>query len=99
MRIREAQIHANELATAFNERYDRPSTLSFYFIDLIQELGKVAEVIRTEELSSKKPEENLENRLVDLLYDVLMIANLSKIDLETTFIKRMEQFQTKFLRK
>jgi len=94
------------LAEEFNEKYARKSNAQLYFIGIIEELGKLAGIIKVKEFYQTppkfyrtKPKGNLENQLVDFLYDVLMIASIYDIDLEKVFIDRMQQFSKNFLQK
>ena len=108
MKISDAQILAMKLAEEFDEKYKkvkRGSTASVYFMDIIETLGELAGVLKVKELWQTKPElynakpkANLESKLVDFLYDALMIANIYDIDLEKAFAERMQQFENRFLR-
>jgi NTP pyrophosphatase (non-canonical NTP hydrolase) len=109
MKIGEAQTLAKRLAEEFNEKYKkakRKSTAQLYFIDLIETLGELAGTVKakeywhtTPEFYRTRPKGNLENELVDFLYDILMIANIYGINLEKAFANRMQQFNKKFLQK
>jgi NTP pyrophosphatase (non-canonical NTP hydrolase) len=109
MKIGEAQKLVKKLAEEFDEEYrkmKRKSTAQLYFIDMIETLGELAGTLKVKEFWHKTPEfyqtqpkGNLENELVDFLYDVLMIANIYNINLEKAFINRMQQFREEFLQK
>lgn len=57
-----------------------------YFLKLIEEVGKLAEVIRKEQrMEGSNIKGTIEEELSDVLYYVLMIANTYDIDLEDCF--------------
>jgi NTP pyrophosphatase (non-canonical NTP hydrolase) len=109
MKTGEAQTLAKKLAEEFDEKYKkakRKSTAQLYFIDIIETLGELAGTIKvkefwhtTPEFYRTRPKEDLENKLVDFLYDVLMIANIYDVNLERAFVNRMQQFRKGFLQK
>ena len=109
MKISEAQTLAKTLAEEFDEKYKktkRKSTASLYFVDMVETLGELAGTIKvkefwhtTPEFYQTKPKGNLENKLVDFLYDILMISNIYDVNLEKAFINRMQQFSKNFLQK
>ena len=109
MKIGEAQTLVKRLAKEFDEKYrkvKRKSTPQLYFIDMIETLGELAGIIKvkefwhaTPEFYETRPKGNLENKLVDFLYDILMIANIYNVNLEKAFVNRMQQFHKKFIQK
>ena len=107
MKISEAQTLAKRLAEEFDEKYKktkRKSTASLYFVDMVETLGELAGTIKVKEFwhtkpdfYSAKPKANLESKLVDFLYDILMISNIYDVDLEKAYICRMQEFSKNFL--
>ena len=107
MRIVEAQALAKTLAEEFDQKYKemkKASTASLYFVDMVETLGELAGTLKVKEFWSKRPEfyeakpkAELEHKLVDFLYDILMIANTFGVDLEKAFVNRMQQFKNSFL--
>jgi NTP pyrophosphatase (non-canonical NTP hydrolase) len=107
MRIGEAQKLVERLAEEFEEKWKakRKGTPQLYFVDMVETLGELAGIIkvkefwRTEpEFYRAKPKKEVENGLVDFLYDILMIANLYNVNLEKAFVERMQQFRERFLK-
>ena len=107
MKISEAQALAKTLAEKFDRKHRkirRKSTAQLYFFDMIETLGELAGTIKvkefwraTPEFYRARPKGNLENELVDFLYDILMIADIYGINLEESFANRMRQFRKNFL--
>ena len=97
MSIRQAQKEAMQLSDAIDAKFRRESTPAMMMIDLVEEVGELAEVIRAREFYKTQPKEDLPTELADILYDILRIAEHYDVDLETAYEKTMQKYREKFL--
>ncbi len=84
-----------EVQEAFERKNSREQARIFYFVDLIEEVGELAEVIRAEEFYGVEPEEVLEDEIADIFYSLIGIAKASGINFEKVVINRLKKLRKK----
>ena len=68
--IKEAQENAAKIGKDIDKKFNRTSTPLVIMVDLIEEVGELAEVIRAKEFYKSEPKEDLPSELADIIYDI-----------------------------
>ncbi len=97
MDMKEIVAKIEEIQEKIDEKFGRKSDVLFFFVDLVEEVGELAEVIRAKEFYKTEPKEDLESELADIFYDLVGIAKEYRIDLEEAILKRMWKLERRFL--
>ncbi len=72
-----------ELQSFIKERDYKPELKEKYFMNLVEEVGKLSEVIRKDKrMNDNDIKDSIEEELYDVLYYVCALANCYDIDLE-----------------
>jgi len=90
MKISEAQARVKSLEREPDKKYDRGNLLSSSFVDMVDNLGKLARMIRSSKCCGTLSTDALETELTVIFRNILIIANIYNIDLEKAFIKRIQ---------
>ncbi len=67
-----------------------------YFMKFIEEVGELSEMIKKdkrlnpEDESSKAIKNTMDEEIADVLYYLVVLANINEVDLEEAFIRKME---------
>ena len=87
-------VTLKQLQKYIKKRDYKPKKKPNYFLKLIEEVGELSEMIKKdrrldpEDERTKAIKGTLEEELADVLYYVVALANVHKIDLEEAFIKK-----------
>ena len=97
MEFKQIVSEIEKLQDEIDEKFGRKSTKLFFFVDLIEEVGELAEVVRAKEFYKKEPKEHLEAEIVDIFYDLVGIARRYNVDIEKAIKERIEELKKRFL--
>ncbi len=97
MEMKDVVNMVRELQERMDRKFGRESNVLFYFVDLMEEVGELAEVIRAREFYNTEPEEDLESELADIFYDLVGIAGRYGVDLEKAILNRLRELERRFL--
>jgi len=87
-------VTLKQLQKYIKKRDYKPKKKPNYFLKLIEEVGELSEMIKKdrrldpEDERTKAIKGTLEEELADVLYYVVALANVHKIDLEEAFLKK-----------
>lgn len=72
-------------------------TIHTRFVELVEEVGELANAIQTEEKfkSQKRKKSEVINSVCDILFEVLLIADHYHIDLDQEYPKVLEEIETR----
>ena len=70
-------------------------------VDLVEEVGELANAILVKEgfKSKKRKKADLEDSLADVLFDIFMIADYYRIDIEKVYRKTLKELEKRVKRK
>ena len=85
------------LQDEFRRKSGRQEGVLFFFVDMMEEAGELAEVIRAKEFYKTTPKEDLESELADIFYDLVGIARVYGVDLEKAVLERIEGLRKRFI--
>ncbi|MDF2876352.1 MAG: hypothetical protein K0R22_3035 [Sporomusa sp.] len=85
--IMSENITLKSLQKYIKEKDYKPELKQGYFLKLIEEVGELSEVIRKDKRmdESESIKGTIDEELYDVLYYVLALANMYKVDLEKSF--------------
>ena len=68
-------------------------TIHTRFVELVEEVGELANAIQTEEgfKSKKRKKSDVTNSVCDILFELMMIADHYNIDLDTEYLAVLEE--------
>ncbi len=98
MNLEELVKRIGEVQEKMDERFSRESDAVFFLVDMVEEVGELAEVIRAKEFYKSEPKEDLESELADIFYDLVGIARVYGVDLEEAVMKRLKKLEERFLK-
>ncbi len=78
------------------KRDNKKSKKLDYFMKFIEEVGELSEMIKKdkkldhEDESAKAIKHTMDEEIADVLYYLVVLANVNEIDLEAAFLRKME---------
>jgi len=97
MDLKEAQELARKMRNCLDEKNGKQfQTGSHYLTDLIEEVGELAAAIGRKEIRKVEPKHSIQEELMDVLIDILWLANHYKIDIESELSNTLEKWKERF---
>lgn len=83
----------NETKKVASKMPDERWTIHNRFVELVEEVGELANAIQTDEgfKSKKRKKSEVVDSICDVLFELLLIANYYKVDLEKEYPAVLEQ--------
>ena len=89
-------ITLKNLQKFVKERDNKKSKKMDYFMKFIEEVGELSEMIKKdkklnyEDERAKAIKHTMDEEIADVLYYLVVLANVNKIDLEEAFMRKMQ---------
>ena len=103
MKIGEAQKASFSLHTQIEESNQMKWNPFITVVDILEEAGEVAQVVKNLEGYSPhqepKTKDMLASELSDMLWSIFVLAGMYKLDLEKSFKRMLSSYETRFLKR
>ncbi len=86
-----------EIQRLFEKKNPREASRVFYVVNLLEEAGELAEVIKSEDFYGVEPEEILEEEIADIFYSLVGICRHSGVDMEAALRRRAKALRARAL--
>ncbi|HDT11522.1 MAG TPA: hypothetical protein ENN58_02160 [bacterium] len=84
------------LQKEIDEKFGRRSGAVFFLVDMVQEVGELAEVIRAKEFYKRPPKEVLEDEIGDIFYSLVGVAKNYNVNMEDAIKNRIIGLKKRF---